>query len=191
MIPLDYTGHNWKDIFWLNPESPSGLSWSKRGGGRRIILFAGNRKFTHKDKRPIGYAVKYNCVDYLVSRIVWVLAYGTIDSDLVIDHLDGDPFNNNLANLSLKTTQGNSQNHKRQSNNKSGVTGVSLFLEPNSSRSYYKSTYENIDGKQKTKYFPIHSLGKEVAFESAVQHRKKMLEYLNANGCVYTDRHGS
>ena len=55
-----------------------------------------------------------------------MLIYGNIDTEMVIDHLDGNPFNNNIKNLSLKTLAGNARNRHKQKDNKTGITGVCL-----------------------------------------------------------------
>lgn len=46
-------------------------------------------------------------------------------SDLLVDHIDGDPHNNRLANLRLATSRQNQCNQKTRSDNTSGLKGVS------------------------------------------------------------------
>ena len=68
--------------------------------------------------------VKFQGKNYLSHRLAWLLTYGKWP-DEVIDHIDGDPLNNRLANLRDVTSFVNSQNQRKpMSNNKSGYLGV-------------------------------------------------------------------
>jgi hypothetical protein len=42
----------------------------------------------------------------------------------------------------------------------------------------------------KTKIFSVEKLGIMVAYRLAVLHRAKMIEILNSQGAMYTERHG-
>lgn len=50
---------------------------------------------------------------------------GAIPKGFIIDHIDGDPFNNKLDNLRIATHGQNMHNARKQRNNTSGVKGVS------------------------------------------------------------------
>lgn len=63
--------------------------------------------------------------NYQLHRIIWALHYGEIPDGL-IDHIDGNPFNNKISNLRIATHSQNQMNRKRQSNNQSGFKGVSV-----------------------------------------------------------------
>lgn len=54
--------------------------------------------------------------------------------DLVVDHIDGDPFNNRRSNLRAVTHAQNCQNRKVPADNKSGYRGVSWFTPMNAWR---------------------------------------------------------
>lgn len=60
----------------------------------------------------------------MAHRAAWVMTFGDIPAGLSIDHIDGNPHNNAIANLRLTTHAENHKNRKIQSNNKSGVQGV-------------------------------------------------------------------
>lgn len=66
------------------------------------------------------------CVDgtrYKAHRVAWLLAYG-VWPEGGIDHVDGNPLNNALANLRLATNQQNQFNRGLSRANTSGYKGV-------------------------------------------------------------------
>lgn len=60
---------------------------------------------------------------YKNHRLIWLWHFGEWPSK-GIDHIDGDPLNNNIGNLRNVTHKENGRNSKRGSNNTSGVSGV-------------------------------------------------------------------
>ncbi len=60
---------------------------------------------------------------YRAHRIIWLYMTGELPKE--IDHIDRDRLNNAWKNLRVVSRAVNSQNHTMQSNNTSGVTGVS------------------------------------------------------------------
>lgn len=60
---------------------------------------------------------------YLCSHLVWAWHHGVWPS-MLIDHEDGDTLNDRIGNLRDVPDAVNSQNMRRHSGNKSGVTGV-------------------------------------------------------------------
>lgn len=70
-----------------------------------------------------GYLrVTINYKSYFAHHIAWLLVHGELPTE--IDHRDGDPANNAIANLRLATRSQNQANRGIQSNNVSGVKGV-------------------------------------------------------------------
>lgn len=57
-------------------------------------------------------------------RIAWALTHGSIPDGYEIDHIDGDPSNNRLANLRLALRQENSFNRVANSPSFAGLKGV-------------------------------------------------------------------
>lgn len=67
------------------------------------------------------------CVDYkshYAHRIAWMLHYGDISEDKVIDHKNGDGTDNRIKNLRLTTQGVNCTNRKQSALNTSGYMGV-------------------------------------------------------------------
>lgn len=121
-------------------------------------------------------------IRYAVHHVVWWLIHRETIGDKIIDHIDGDPFNNRVSNLRLVAQVFNSRNLKKSKLNTSGVTGVGLHQ-----GKYWKAFwYEN--GRLMCKYFPITD---DNSFEKAVKYRERKLQELNELGYGYTERHGT
>lgn len=60
-----------------------------------------------------------------IHRLVAIHFIPNPENKRCVDHIDGDPSNNNITNLRWATSRENGANSKMQSNNSSGVTGVS------------------------------------------------------------------
>ena len=179
----------WSDYFKLDETSPSGLSRIRNRVGKSIQpYYIGTRCFK-RSGRPQGWMVNFQKSSYCIHRIIWVLAHGVIDQEKVVDHLDGDPFNNKMENLSLKTTADNLKNQRKHSNNTSGNTGVSLYTKPG--HMYYRARWNDINGIQHQKNFSVTKFGQELAEDMAIAYRKEQICRLIEEGALYTDRHGT
>jgi len=117
------------------------------------------------------------------------MTYGSIDPDLVIDHLDGNPFNNEIDNLALKTPADNMRNQRKYSNNTTGITGVKLTNSGNN-LFYYTAQWSEIDGSQKKRHFSISKFGEDIAKLLAINYREEQIQKLISEGADYTNRHG-
>lgn len=126
---------------------------------------------------------------YQVHRIIWALKNGSIDPKLIIDHLDGNPFNNHVGNLSLKPPEDNMRNMRVNRNNKTGTTGVMLTAKDNE-RYYYVAHWHELDGREGRKHFSISKFGEETAKALAVTYREEQIRRLISEGAAYTERHG-
>lgn len=89
--------------------------------------------------KDIGYKIKAGSVagskysgyvhikiagrNFRAHRLVWLYTYGVWPENL-LDHIDGNGFNNRLDNLRQATRTENNRNKSMYSNNKSGVKGV-------------------------------------------------------------------
>lgn len=66
-----------------------------------------------KSHRSDGYAeTTFKGRKILVHRLVFALSCGEFDQSQLIDHIDGEPLNNNINNLRIVTQRQNQQNRK-------------------------------------------------------------------------------
>ena len=84
---------------------------------------AGSRDFK-KSGKPARIRVDYSGRSYPAHRIAFALMGVEVPDGMVIDHVNGDPFDNRWCNLRLATPKENSRNQGVRSNNRSGHTGV-------------------------------------------------------------------
>lgn len=193
MKKLDYNIIDWNEYVYYDETSPTFLRWRvdrRSGRGGKIVKRAAGDVAGCSNAHnyfQTGLFRKY----YLNHRIIWVLFNGHIDTELQIDHIDGDKGNNKIENLRLVTKTINQRNCVVQCNSSTGVTGVSIKSSNEGRYYYYIAHWNNIKGKQKLKRFSILKLGEAEAFRRACEYRQKMIEELNSQGAGYTERHGT
>lgn len=185
---LDYN-LDWGEYFKLDELSPSGIVRIKTTQGKVILPTIVGTMQLKINGEPHCWRIELKDKPYYVHRIIWVMVYGYIDSDLVIDHLDGNPLNNKIKNLKLKNLKGNSMNKRKQSNNTSGVTGVSLTTNGQGNY-YYNVTWSELNGECKSRSFSVTKLGEDLAKTSALTFREQQIQRLISEGADYTVRHG-
>jgi len=97
---------------WKRREDRS-AQWNARYTGKEAGSVSGN-----------GYvSIKINNRHYQSHRLAWLIIHGEWPpKDL--DHIDGDPSNNRIANLRLATRQENTRNVGLRKTNSTGVPGV-------------------------------------------------------------------
>lgn len=189
-----------RELFYYDETSETCLRWKtdrrpKRApnGSSRIKAgdVAGTFNTCYKTGKPKGSYVRVLKKAYHIHRIVWGLFNEEIPEGMVIDHINGNPWDNRIENLACKTRKQNNQNRCISSNNKSGVPGVarrSIIRKSGLVSDYYISAVD-IDGKSKTKCFNISIFGEERAFQMACEWRFTKLTELNDQGGMYTERH--
>ncbi len=109
-----------REIFDYNPEAGQ-LIWRHRAekGGQWNGRFAGKPAGSiHK-----GYIrVKLDGQHYQAHRLIWMLAYGAVPDDMMLDHENGIKDDNRLENLRLASNQQNQFNRRCDSGR--GYKGV-------------------------------------------------------------------
>jgi len=103
---------NYRDVKWFKREGDCSR-WNNNYAGTIIGFSDDKRRFK---ARLLGKT-------FMLHRLIWF--YMTGEWPNVIDHIDGDGFNNRWENLRDVTQIENVKNCKISSRNTSGVTGVS------------------------------------------------------------------
>lgn len=144
-----------------------------------------------KDGNRKAIRIRVEKFRYLAHRVVWLLYYGTIDPDLDIDHIDGNPWNNKITNLRLVPKKVNQRNRKKMKNNSTGLNGVCIHTTPTGSgkyNTYVRAYWVGLNGKQVLKDFNVKRFETiELAIEFAELYRSLNIEDKE----TYTERHGT
>lgn len=176
------------NLFYYDESSPSGLRYKKDVSTGYYITklkggVAGN-KHTTSGEYVVGWRLKLNGKDYKVHRIIWLLLNGSIDSRLVVDHIDNNPLNNNIHNLRLVSYHLHGRNKKPSHlvNSRTGIVGV---MERNG---VFLAQMRDENAKRTTKSFSINKYGEKKALYLAVKVR---YEYLinQEEHLKFTDSH--
>lgn len=179
-ISKDYYKEEWADFFELSADSPSGLVWKvdRKNGKSKVGSPVGYKANTGHWKAEIkGKAVQIN-------RVVYYLNHWFLDPLLVVDHIDGNPCNNNITNLRLVDFTTNMRNKRMPKNVSTGKTGVYEVHE-------FNANWVE-DGKLKTKTFKVSMYSsREEAFQEACLYRDEQIKRLNTLGYGYTNTHGT
>ena len=177
----------------LDPESSTGLRWINPTLSQiKPFSEAGFKRFLIKTGRPSAIIVGFKKKEYKAHRIIWTFLNGEIPEGIIVDHIDGNPFNNSIDNLKIKTQPDNRLNSRKHSNNTSGETGVYLAFDKRTDkhRERWVAYWIGIDGKKKSKSFSCDLYGQQKAYDLAVQHRQLAIQHLIDQGKDYTERHG-
>lgn len=112
-----------REVLDYNSETGIFLWKQRRGNQINPGDEAGHLIVGNKGKPYRGIVI--DRVQYLAHRLAWVYVHG-IEPEGLIDHINGDGFDNRICNLRVVTDAQNRQNARLNSNNKSGVKGVSF-----------------------------------------------------------------
>jgi hypothetical protein len=176
-----------KDYLYYSTDSLTFLRWKESRGGSLKDSVAGKLGYRRNGQHS-SIRVQLHKKLYQAHRIIYELMVGKIPDGFVIDHVDGNPFNNLLENLQVKTPANNARNRKKHVNNTSGVAGVSLRKTNRGKNMSYSVSYQDSDGSRKFKNFSLLKYGKEQALRLATDWRDANITRLKELGFDYTDR---
>ena len=185
---LNYDAFNWNDIFYYDLKSPSGLIWKNHKIKSLTGKTAGSKQ-AHEKGSKFRWKVCFDCTQYMVHRIIYIMHFGKIPDNLVVDHIDGDSLNNSIDNIRIVEKHINNKNVSKRKASKTGKTGVSYFMKSNGVE-YYIAHCKRLDGRTILRHFNISKYGKQTAFEMACECRDSMFLVLIENGLEYSNRHG-
>lgn len=143
------------------------------------------RNFTTGTRAKKGHIVKANFngssmqvmiykKQYCLHRILWIMAYGDIDTDVYLDHINRNPKDNSLSNLRIATPSQNAVNAIYDKGKNGHGVGLINIVVRNVNYCYYQA-HVTCNGKQYTRKFNIKKYSN--ALEMAQQwHFKKHVE---------------
>jgi len=90
-----------------------------------IFTYIKTNKEIH-NRNKLGYVrVSVKGKRYLAHRLAIIYTYGKIDDKMEVDHLNQIKHDNRICNLKVGTSRDNKMNKALQSNNSTGINGVS------------------------------------------------------------------
>lgn len=173
---------NLAEKVYYDPTSPTFLRWRFGFPGASKDSVAGHITTKSDGRRVVHITVNRNRLQG--HRVVWVLHHGDIADDIEIDHEDGDSINNAIKNLRLATRIVNARNKRKQVNNKTGTTGVSLSWS-RTGVPVWRAVWCDECGKVKSQSFSESVYGE---FAELLAIDKRQLEVSKL--AHYTERHG-
>lgn len=144
----------------------------------------GKKQYMRGDQ-PHCYRAAIKGKSYCIHRVIFVLFNGEIPKDHVVDHIDGNPFNNKIDNLRLLHTHLNTHNAKLRKDNSTGINGITV-ISNGTGKSYVCAQYK-LNEKQVSKQWPLDSYSYLDALILAKEWREKEIAKQNL---WYDPRHG-
>ena len=178
------------EYFEYNPLVKSCLVWKKvkRFSKSQVGEMAGSL-----DESKGYWVLNLTAGKFSCHRMIWVLHFGAIPHDHIIDHVDRDSTNNKIENLRCIPKEMNARNTARNetyfSTEKCGVSYSERMVGEVVYGKYTASAYFN--GKKKQVSFSVNKYGNDVAKSLAFSARDDMISTLNEMGFGYTDNHGT
>ena len=169
----ELTREMFSEIVEYSESSPTGLVWKyDRGTKNKTGKKAGCQTDDY-------YRVEISGNNYSCHRIVYALIHGRCSGKKTINHINNNSLDNRIENLE-EVTQ--SLNNKRKSTSGKNAKGVFWELQTkvgkhgNIFTTYACCSWNDENGKQRTKRFSVSRVGLMVAYKLAVEYRRKMVE---------------
>ena len=189
-INVDYN-----EIFYYDFNSPTGLRWKTirfgaNGSVRKRPGDVAGSFIRDKKKNKKCINVNLNGKITKVHRIIWIMLVGSIPDNMVIDHINGDPWDNRIENLKCKLQSQNCRNRSTSQLSNLGLRGIRL-AEMNQGKNLYVEARVRIgiNAEYKSKRFSLAQYSLDDAINLAKQWRTKEIASLNLKGYDYTERH--
>ena len=196
MKKRDYNRFDFASLVKIDDTSPSGLTWvaPRLYGGKlkyeRVGTPAGNVR-CFNDRQSYYMLVVFNQA-FFVHRIVYLLKNGRVDTNMDIDHIDGNSLNNAVDNLREVSPSLNARNKKKKSN-KELKTGIYLetYIAKSGKELQKIRAHFSFNGKVHSRSWSTLLRGYDRSLELAENWRTSKIEHLNHMGHGYTERHGT
>lgn len=178
---------DFNDRYYVCDTSPSGLRYKKDIYADRPTI--GDKILCHKintcvgSQSSSGWQISWNRRSYRVHRVIWMLIHGKVNRHMVIDHIDGNCFNNRIENLREVTHSENCRNRKVDKRSTSGIAGLSFAR--NRTRMRISVTVDN--NIRLTKSVKIEDRGYDSSLSFLLNWRKDRLIEHGIHD--YSDRH--
>jgi len=128
---MDRSSINWHEFFTYDPATGC-LTWKFRDRRQFQTLRSfgiWNTRYSgtiagHPSKAAKAVKITLLGKSAKAHQVIWSMIHGQVPHGYVIDHINGNPFDNRLCNLRLATHAENMWNVKRSAANKTGFKGV-------------------------------------------------------------------
>jgi len=109
-----------KELFSYNPDTGVVIEKTRRRGCWKNI--GDETGYAHVDGNTMYLRVRVNGKQYSLHRLIWLYMTGRLPN--ITDHIDGNGLNNKWENLRSTDHSGNGKNRMKNSNNTTGICGV-------------------------------------------------------------------
>lgn len=176
-----------EDYLHYDETSSTFLRWKVSIGKAKIGKEAGKFEYRRNGSKS---AIRVGLFGKLhqAHRIIYEMLNGEIPDEMVIDHLDGNPFNNKISNLKVKTKENNARNLKLNIKNVTGFAGISLRHSNKFKNLNYQACYVDEEGVRRCKTFSHLKYGQNEALRLACEWRDMNIQRLKELGFEYTER---
>lgn len=179
------------DYFEYDENSPSCLIWKKLSSKSSTVKIGDSvGSFDYSDGYYKLHGLSFH---YRVHRVIWFLHYGKIPTGWHVDHIDRNRSNNKISNLRIVPQSINGKNRTKNSNNKTGVNGIS-YSESFNIRGTLIQKYIvclTCNGIKYNKSFSIIKYGKEKAWQLALNYKQELVLKFKEECAGFTEDHGT